>query len=779
MKTRNTILALFLLLSAAALYGSEDLTLWYQQPANQWEEALPVGNGRLGAMVYGGLEKDRIQYNEETLWTGVPQEYHNPTAHVYLDSIRQLLFNGEQKQATDLAMQHFMSQPLGQERYQPFADFIMEFPGHDKATDYYRDLDLRTGVATTRYKIDGVTYERKVFASAPDDILVVYVSCDTPGKLDVKLGLECPHKEIKMRAETGELHLKGRVSDYIQKREKSKRLSALGFASLISAQPQGGDMAVNGDKLDIRGATAVLIKITAATSYVNYRDISAYPPRLCMDKIAEVQDKTFDELLGPAVAEHQKYFNRVELNLGDSKAAALPTDIRLQKYEHKSDPALAALYFQYGRYLLIASSRPGTRPANLQGIWNDKMEPPWDSKYTVNINTEMNYWPAEVTNLSELTEPLFTMLQDVAETGAKTARAHYNADGWVLHHNTDIWRGTAPINHSNHGIWPTGGAWLCTHLWEHYLYTLDEEFLRDTAYPLIRSAVLFFNDFLIKDPATGWLISTPSNSPENGGLVAGPTMDHQIIRDLFGYFLQASEILGAEGELREAIREKRARIAPNQIGRLGQLQEWMQDVDDPNNKHRHVSHLYGLYPSHQITLKETPDLFHAAQKSLELRGDGGTGWSMAWKVNLWARLKDGDHALKMLGNLFTPAGAKRSKNHRGGSYPNLFDAHPPFQIDGNFGATAGIAEMLLQSHSGSIELLPALPSAWPDGSVSGLVARGAFKVDMTWRHGQLVGVAIHSKAGQSCRLHYGGKSVEIETTAGGVYPFDASLQPVE
>jgi alpha-L-fucosidase 2 len=762
------IVLLFICFSSMLL-AEPNNRLWYQQPAQQWEEALPVGNGRLGAMIYGGLAQDRIQYNEETLWTGAPQEYHNPTAHTYLDTIRQLLFDGEQKKATDVAMEKFMSQPLGQERYQPFADLIMSFPGHEKATDYYRDLNLETAVATTIYQVDGVTFTRKVFATAVDDIIVVQLFCDQPEKLDVTLGLECPHSEFKQRAEIGELHLKGQVSDYVHEREKQKRLSALKFASLISAEPDGGDMAVNGDKLEIKGATSVLIKITAATNYVNYRDISAYPPRLCIDKMNDVKGKSFDSLLAPHIKDHQIYFDRVDIDLGTGRAASLPTDVRLQKYTHKSDPGLAALYFQYGRYLLITSSRPGTRPANLQGIWNDQMEPPWDSKYTANINTEMNYWPAEVTNLSELTEPLFTMLQDVSETGAATARAHYNAPGWVLHHNTDIWRGTAPINHSNHGIWVTGGAWLATHLWEHYLYTLDKDFLAEQAYPLMRGLVLFFDSFLIKEPETDYLISTPSNSPEIGGLVAGPTMDHQIIRDLFDYFVQASKTLNEDVELRKSIREKRNRIAPSKIGRLGQLQEWMQDIDDPENKHRHVSHLYGLYPSHQITLEETPALFDAAKKSLEMRGDDGTGWSMAWKVNLWARLKDGDHALKMLGNLFSPAGTNQTQHRRGGSYPNLFDAHPPFQIDGNFGATAGIAEMLMQSHSGGIELLPALPSAWPSGKVSGLVARGAFEVDIKWKKGNLVQAKIKSQAGQKCVIRYSDKRINFDTVAGKEY----------
>lgn len=760
----------FVLIFSVFVYAQSDLRLWYEQPAEQWEEALPVGNGRIGAMVYGGVTTDRIQFNEETLWTGVPQEYQHPNAHVYLDSIRQLLFAGKQKQAEDLAMQHFMSQPLRQERYVPFADVLLEFP-HEEVSDYYRDLDLRTATTTTRYTVDGVTYERRVFVSAVDDILAVYLTCDTPGKLDVTIGLECPHSESQIGAERGTLLLKGCVSDYEMKNPNEIRPSVLRFASIVSAEPDSGEMMVINDKIDIHGANSVLIKLTAATSYVNYRDISANPDTLCSNTLKQVKQKKISDVLKPHVKDHQQYFDRVTLDLGSSKAASLPTDVRLKQYEHKKDPALAALYFQYGRYLLLTSSRPGTRPANLQGIWNDKMAPPWDSKYTVNINTEMNYWPAEVTNLSEMTEPLFTMLQEVSETGAKTARAHYDAPGWVLHHNTDLWRGAAPINASNHGIWVTGGAWLSTHLWEHYLYTLDEDFLRDTAYPLLLGAAQFFNDFLIEDPDTGYLISTPSNSPEQGGLVAGPTMDHQIIRDLFDYYIQASTILKIDADFRSIIQKKRERIAPNQIGQYGQLQEWMQDIDDPNNKHRHVSHLYGLYPSHQITLEETPDLFRAAQKSLEMRGDGGTGWSMAWKVNLWARLKDGDHALLMLGNLFTPALAE-NKTHRGGSYPNLFDAHPPFQIDGNFGATAGIAEMLMQSHSNGIELLPALPSAWPEGQVSGLVARGGFEIAMQWKRGKLVSASVLSEKGQLCTIRYRDQILKFETEPGQRYQFD-------
>jgi alpha-L-fucosidase 2 len=759
------------------------LRLWYQKPAAQWTEALPVGNGKLGAMVFGGVEKERIQFNEDSLWTGIPRDYSNSQAYEYLPEIRRLLLEGKQHEAERLAGQTFMSVPLRQERYQPFGDLWIESTGRPGFDQYHRELDLDTAVATVRFKNRNVNFMRQVFSSFPDQVLVIRLEADSPGQLNIRIYLSSPHQETQIETHGDTLYLTGRVSDYIHNREGTSRPSILKFESRLKIYEQDGTIIRDGNSLRISGASAATLILAGATSYIKYNDISADPAERCEQIITAIQGD-YHVLHQRHVEDHQKLFRRVDIDLGWTEEAEKPTDDRILNFQKGDDPHLAALAFQYGRYLLIASSRPGSQPANLQGLWNDRLDPPWESKYTTNINFEMNYWPAELGNLSECHEPMFDLIQDCSVTGTKTAKMHYDSRGWVLHHNTDIWRGSAPINASNHGIWPTGGAWMSQHLWLRYAFTQDKEFLRSRAYPIIKQAALFFVDYLIEDPRNdrGWLISGPSNSPEIGGLVLGPTMDHQIIRNLFSNCIEASEILETDPEFRAKLKILRVRIAPNQIGQHGQLQEWLEDKDDPENKHRHVSHLWGLHPGSEITEEDTPELFQAAQKSLEMRGDEGTGWSMGWKVNFWARLKDGDRALKLLNNWMRLTGSSRTDYDGGGVYPNLFDAHPPFQIDGNFGVTSGIAEMLLQSHRRDkrgdyvLHLLPALPSAWPEGSVKGLCARGGFEVNVEWESGKMVSAKILSKAGGRCIVQAGDKTADFQTEIGKTYSLDAILR---
>ena len=751
--------------------ADQDLKLWYDKPATIWEEALPIGNGRLGAMIYGGTGKDHIQFNEETLWTGEPHDYSNEGAYGYLEKIRELIWQGKQKEAEALALEKFMSVPIRQKAYQPFGDVWLTFPGHEKATSYYRELDISNAICITTYKVGETTFKREYFASYPDNIIAINLGADKKRSLTLDVMMTADHESFMAKAEgNGTIELNVRVKDGV-----------LSGSSLLKVIVKGGSISVNGSSLHIEKANQATILLTAATSFVNPKDVSGNPGKICIEYLSALTNKDYGQIRESHTGDYRKFFSRFSINLGSSENEDLPTDVRIGKVLTTMDNSLAALYVQYGRYLMLSASRPGTYPANLQGIWNDKLNPPWDSKYTVNINTEMNYWPVEVLNISECHEALFKMLAEVIPSGEKVAKDHYNAEGWVLHHNTDLWRGAAPINASNHGIWVTGSGWLAHHYWEHFLYSHDTVFLSKIAWPVLKGAAQFYSDFLVPDPKTGWLVSCPSNSPENGGLVSGPTMDHQIIKSLFKICIESSEILNKDQEFAGTLKMLLPKIAPYQIGRLGQLQEWMEDIDNPDNKHRHVSHLWGVYPGKEINWQDTPELMEAAKQSLIFRGDEGAGWSLAWKISFWARFRDGNHAWQMVRTLLRPfgkfgPGEKTNESYRGGSYPNLLDACPPFQIDGNFGGAAGIVEMLIQSHLGSIDLLPALPDGIPEGHIRGICARGGFELDFTWAESKLKSVKVISRAGMPLSIHYEDKIYISETQKGEVIILDGNLK---
>ncbi|HVW14713.1 MAG TPA: glycoside hydrolase family 95 protein [Mucilaginibacter sp.] len=925
-----------LAVSALATAQSHNLKLWYRQPAVKWTDALPIGNGSIGAMVYGNPDRDQLQFNEQTLWTGAPRSYVRKGAYKYLPVIRKLLFEGKQAEAESIAQVHFMGTKSNEETYpadsaawvkkvrkdtafaaanyndkdwktirqpeangwevlpgfegldgavwlknsfylspdlvgkkmilsigrvrdmdftyvnghligssdntknrqyvipanllhagkntiaiqvlnffdkgglttikekqeiypegvlekatvlnsewkyyiqddnppayprynadyQPFGDLHLQFPKQE-ISDYKRDLDISNAIAHVYYKAGGVNYTREYFASEPGKVIAIHLTADHPGKINCSALLSSLHRSFytrKINDHTLALYLK--VHD-----------GALRGVSYLYVKAEGGEAKVSANEIKVINANEAMLYLTAATNFKNYKDVSGNPGAICRYVIDKITSKSYQAIKAAHVKNYQGYFNKFSINFGTTPNDTLPTDERILKFSNTTDPSLIALYVQYGRYLLISSSRPGSNePATLQGLWNDLMTPPWGSKFTTNINLEMNYWPSEELNLSACAYPLFNMIRDLSQTGRLTARTYYGAPGWVLHHNTDLWRGTAPVNSSTHGIWVSGGAWLCHQLWEHYQFTKDADFLRKNAYPEMCSAAEFFVHFLIKDPETGYLVSTPSNSPEHGGLVAGPTMDHQIIRDLYKNCIEASQILAIDEKFRDTLKEQYSRIAPDKIGQYGQLQEWMQDKDDTADTHRHVSHLWGVYPGTDITWN-TPELMKAAKQSVIYRGDAGTGWSIAWKVNLWARLKDGDHAMKLFDMLLSPADVSSGKE-KGGVYHNLFDAHPPFQIDGNFGGAAGMAEMLLQSQGDAIELLPALPSALPNGEIKGICARGGFVLDYNWQNGKLQNVKVVSKAGGVCKLQYGDKNISFDTKKGEAYQFNGMLKRI-
>jgi alpha-L-fucosidase 2 len=742
----------------------DELKIWFTRPAERWDNALPVGNGRLGAMVFGGIETERIQMNEETVWTGKDEDYHNPESLEGLKIVRKLLFEGKYVEAQETAQEKIMGRvdPSRLHTYQTLGDLNLFFGHYRNVSDYRRELDLETAIARVSYQADRVVYTREIFSSAPDQVLVVRLTADKGESISCKVLLNRPGNKAAIEINENVITMSEHAGDG----------TGVIMVARLKVVPEGGSMSISGDSMRIDKADAVTMLLTAATDYRGED-----PFLISGRQLSAISEKNYKKLKEEHIADYQKYFKRVELDLGKTDAVYFTTDARIDAMKNGNvDPQLVELYYQFGRYLLISSSRPGCLPANLQGIWADGLRPPWSSDYHININIQMNYWPAELTNLAEMHEPFLQFIDDMRPDARKTAREVYGCDGIVAHYTTDVWHFTEPTGQTRWGMWPMGIAWSCRHLWEHYLFNEDSQYLRDFAYPIMKEAAEFCCDWLVENPKTKEFVSGPSISPENrfktpdgqvASVVMGPTMDHMIIWDLLTSTIKASEILNVDQSFSKKLERVLARLAPIRIGSDGRLMEWTGEFEEEEPGHRHMSHLFGLHPGRQITMQQNPEFMEAARKTIEYRlshGGGHTGWSRAWIINFFARLQDGEAAYENLLALL-----------RKSTLPNLFDTHPPFQIDGNFGAVSGITEMLLQSHAGEIHLLPALPEAWPDGHIYGLCARGGFVVDIDWKDGTLEKAWIYSKLGNDCTIRYGEKVITVETVAGEKLEFDNKL----